>query len=200
MKILFNILIILSFLLIISCSEDTKTEVKKECDPTCQTWETCNTDLECILLDNMCNEDKDCEANTDNKTTCDTDKHECIEKVLTCNEEKTASTVKTTADSCGELTKCDDSFDCADNQRCENIYNDVNEYTNPCCVDGLRGCKKTGESCEDEFDCESGLCIEKNDGGYFCSQKCDPDNNACPATVSECKDLYVMFACVEATK
>jgi len=196
MKFGLGLILIFSFLLIFSCG-DTENESEKECSPTCNTWEECNDQQECVLLPGKCNSNADCEKNTDDKTVCDTDTHECIEEVLTCNEDKTPSTDKLPADECGELTDCNDSYDCADNQRCENLFNDVNEYTRPCCIEGLRGCKKVGETCETEFDCESGLCMAKNEGQKYCSKTCDPDNNDCPDPISECKDLYVMNACVE---
>ena len=188
-------MIIIFSLLFISCGEDTKTETNEECNPACEAYETCNDKLVCTLLENRCKADTDC---TDD-FICNTDNNTCEEKTLTCNEDKTASDFKLPADTCGDLTQCNDSYSCADNQRCENLFieGDTNGYTQPCCTEGLRGCKAEGEVCEDEFDCASGLCIGRNDDIKYCSKECDPDNNTCPTKVSECKDLYIMFACVE---
>ncbi len=197
MKVLFSIFLIFS-LLIISCGEDSKTESEKECKPACNNWQICNDKQVCVLIEGRCSEDSDCKDNTEGKTTCNHDTHTCIKpEELTCNENKTASSYKLPADECGELTACNDSYDCAEGQRCENLFNEVNELPRPCCIDGLRGCKKAGEPCETEFDCESGLCIAKNENQRYCSKTCDPDNNDCPDPISECKDLYVMNACVE---
>lgn len=199
MKILLTIIIIFSFLLIISCGDSSKTESKKDCNPACNTWQTCDSSQKCILLEGRCSDNKDCENNTDDKITCDLENHECIKKTLTCNENKTPSDFKLAKDECGELAKCDDSYDCNANQRCENLFidGDTNNYTQPCCIEGLRGCKKVGEPCENEFDCESGLCINRGkDEQHYCSKKCDPQNNDCPSPVTECANLWVLDACV----
>jgi len=211
-----NIILIFSFLLFLSCGEESKTEdktcnpkcesgercdenlncIKKQtkCEPNCNTWETCNSDFECILTEGNCNKDSDCKENF----TCNLTSHICEEKI-SCNEAKTPSEFKLPADACGELTACNDSFSCSDNQRCENLFieGDTNEYTQPCCIEGPRGCKKVGEVCESEFDCESGLCLGREGETLYCTKECTQDNNTCPDHISECKHLYVLFACVE---
>ena len=186
---LFFIIIVLFF---ISCGEDSKTESNKECSPACSNWETCNNEFKCVVQDNKCNEDKDCKDNF----VCYTENH-------TCEEKRIASEILLPFDRCGRFSSCNDSFECSPDKRCENLQVDADQngvsdgITRPCCVEAPRGYKKTGESCKTEFDCESGLCVSKNDGNFICSRVCDQNNNTCPEPISECKDLYVMFMCVE---
>ena len=212
-----TLILMASFLLFISCGDDSKTEdktcdpkcqtgekcnedlkcvkIKTECESNCNTWEVCSEDLQCKLKESRCNQASDCAENF----SCNLETHTCEEKI-SCNEAKTPSEFKLPADTCGELTACNDSFSCADNQRCENLLIEGNNqgYAQPCCIEGPRGCKKVGEVCESEFDCESGLCIGRQDEIKYCTKECTQDNNTCPDNISECKDLYVMFACVEA--
>lgn len=98
-----------------------------------------------------------------------------------------------TCDEAG-ATACFANKDCADNERCENIGGDAAEVA--CCVEGPRGCKVAGDSCESEFDCDEGLCISRNSGPYFCSKRCMA-NEDCPSAVPECHPALGL--CVQAS-
>ncbi len=134
---------------------------KAGCNPKCEEWESCNEDLECFLTEGRCNSNNDCADNF----YCYRDKHNCVEDtVIECNEDKSSSEIMLPFDRCGRFDSCNDSFDCKVGKRCENLRVDEDNdgtydgYTRSCCVDGLRGCSSLEESCQNEFDCESGLC------------------------------------------
>ncbi len=106
-------------------------------------------------------------------------------------------------DSCDEITEID-SVDCFSNadcesldQRCENVGGD--EFYVACCVPGVRGIRPAGESCdEDDGDlrCASGLCIDRNEGGKFCSQFCETADD-CPASAPNCEAIpFLGSVCV----
>ena len=159
---------------------------------SCADWETCNADGVCELLPDRCNVPTDC-GGTD--VTCDATSHTCV-ALNPCNEEGTASGQTLPTDSCGESSDCIDSSDCADNERCENLPVDGESFARACCVEGPRGCFEAGTQCEDEFDCESGLCMDRNGGTKYCTQQCT-DNAQCPSPITECMDMFVMMVCVE---
>jgi hypothetical protein len=70
MKKFLTLLLTLTIFFFVSCGEDTKNSTT--CDPTCNSWETCNDDYQCELLSNKCNKDSDCD-----NSTCNTRTHEC---------------------------------------------------------------------------------------------------------------------------
>ncbi|MBN2694757.1 hypothetical protein JXR93_08845 [bacterium] len=155
------------------------------CDPTCEEWQTCN-DGACVLTEGKCETNDSC---TEENAICDLTTHEC--RVLTCNETLTPSGI-TDVEACSAINSkgCWSNDDCEEGQRCENVGG---EYELACCVDGLRGCKAPGESCSSEFDCDSSLCLNRNEGEYFCSKICEV-NTDCPEGF-ECADMYFFFAC-----
>ncbi len=175
-KVLFLVLI----LFFISCGEDEKKEPCK--------------DNPCVNIENStCVEDGD-SYNCDCNTGFHKDNMICKKD---CNDAKTPSDIVLDADSCGELTACDESNDCNADERCESLAIKDKDYKKGCCVKGLRGCLSTGEVCEDEYDCSSSLCINRNEGVLYCSEKCTTEDNSCPSPISECADLYLFHACVK---
>lgn len=106
-------------------------------------------------------------------------------------------------ESCDEITEIS-SVDCFSNadcenleQRCENVGGD--EFYVPCCVPGVRGIRPAGASCdEDDGDlrCASGLCIDRNEVGKFCSQFCETAED-CPAAAPNCEAIpFLGSVCV----
>lgn len=89
--------------------------------------------------------------------------------------------------------ECFANSECPATQRCENSSGGAS--VTGCCVDGERGTKTAGEPCADEFECDEGLCIARNDGPELCSKPCMM-NEDCPAAVPECNP--VLGVCVEA--
>ena len=61
--------------------------------------------------------------------------------------------------------------------RCEDVGNGVET---PRCVEGARGAGATGDTCEAEADCASGVCIGRNDDPNVCSEECDMTLLECP--------------------
>ncbi len=114
---------------------------------------------------------------------------------VTCNEAKTPSGITLPADACGAYTECVESADCPSDHRCENLPVDGETFARPCCVPGPRGCDASGTLCDDEFDCESGLCISRNDGPTYCTHTCEGPGD-CADPIAECGDLFVMMVCV----
>ncbi len=187
MKKLFSILSVLFLLGFIACDEESDKKVEpKTCSPECSDWQTCSDGV-CVLTDGKCETNENC---TEKNAICDLTTHEC--RILTCNETLTSSGI-TGINACSEIesTECWSNDDCEDNQRCENVGG---EYELGCCVDGLRGCKVAGESCTSEFDCDSSLCLNRNEGEFFCSKICET-NTDCPNGF-ECADMYFFNACV----
>lgn len=187
MKKLFLLLIfVLAF---VSCGDDeTKKEDPKVCSPVCESWQTCNTTSGiCELTAGKCTENTNC---TTEGQICDLTTHEC--KTLTCNENLTPSDLSVT-DSCTEIESvdCMVSSECGDGKRCENVGG---EFEVACCVPGLRGCKEAGEPCTSELECAEGLCLNRNDGAFYCSKICET-NADCPEPISECADMYFFNAC-----
>ena len=108
-------------------------------------------------------------------------------------------TPKMPINACGDrgLNGCFANSDCADDERCENLAPE-NENEVACCVKGPRGCKSTGEKCLGEngdLTCDEGLCVARNDGDPYCTQRCNSDND-CPESLPECQP--VLGVCVEA--
>jgi len=213
-------LLILAWIFVVSCSNNNDNEKNNSSctSDSCQEWEICSDSGVCELASGRCNTNEDCSTNNE---TCDATSHFCktvpectvnedcidsekpicdngicVKNTSNCNIDKTPSDTILSSDSCGELTNCIDSSDCPENMRCENLKIKNADYTRACCVEGPRGCKTTGETCEDEFDCESGLCMAKNDGQHYCTKQCT-DNNDCIDPVSFCKDMTVMKVCTE---
>ncbi|MBU1240913.1 hypothetical protein KKF84_04420 [Myxococcota bacterium] len=212
----FSVIIFSAALIFSACDDDGGTE---GCTAdSCAAWEVCGTDGVCQLADNRCVLATDCPGlnMTCNETThtCEAlaecvlsedcldpelpvcDNGTCIAAAITCNEEKTPSEITLTEDSCGDMGDCIDSSDCAENQRCENIAVDGEEFARACCVEGLRGCMADGEVCVDEFDCESGLCMNRNEGTLYCTSQCT-DSAQCESPIEECYDMVFMQVCVE---
>ncbi|PKN44721.1 MAG: hypothetical protein CVU59_10990, partial [Deltaproteobacteria bacterium HGW-Deltaproteobacteria-17] len=100
------------------------------------------------------------------------------------------------ADTCGDLTECVESADCPSGFRCENLPVDGETFARACCMEGPRGCGAFGTACADEFDCDSGLCIARNDGQTYCTHQCDGPED-CADPIAECGDLFIMMVCVE---
>lgn len=96
----------------------------------------------------------------------------------------------------GPVSSCDElnSVDCfANNEcdvasRCENVGTDSLPVA--CCVAGARGAGQAGESCVDENDCESGICIAGS-GPYMCSTTCNTVDD-CPADMKNC--TFIAFS------
>ncbi len=198
-----------------ACDDDDATGCTAD---SCAAWEVCGADgactpdtgrcnsaLDCAGLDETCNVDThSCEALAeciDSEDCLDAelpvcDNGTCVAETLTCNEDGLSSEVTLAEDSCVESTDCIDSSDCADGYRCENLPVDGETFSRACCVEGLRGCLARGEACEDEFDCESGLCMDRNGGTKYCTGQCS-DNTECPDPIGECYDMVVMQVCVE---
>ncbi len=89
---------------------------------------------------------------------------------------------------CGEIsaTDCFANMDCAPDQRCQNMGDDVNFV--PCCVDGARGTDPAGSPCSmtnGELTCASGLCIDGS-AGTLCSGTCS-DVSDCPDNMQLCQ-------------
>lgn len=80
-------------------------------------------------------------------------------------------------------TACFQNSDCPDDQRCEDLMGD----DNPCCVVGARGTKTVGEQCTSENECDTAICIARNNDPAICSQACDMDN-PCPDPL-ECQPV-----------
>ena len=92
--------------------------------------------------------------------------------------------------SCDELSTiaCFANNECEATDRCENMGTDDEQV--PCCVAGTRGTGQAGETCVDENDCESAVCIAGN-GPYMCSKTC--------TTADDCPDgmkdyTYIAFS------
>ncbi len=77
MKKFLTILLTLTVFFFISCGDDTKDNTT--CDPACQSYEKCNDENTCELLEGKCKSDSDCK-----NTTCDLTTHECKTEVKTC--------------------------------------------------------------------------------------------------------------------
>lgn len=95
------------------------------------------------------------------------------------------------AESCMELslTECAASSECAADERCQNLEGKNNVPNITCCVKGERGAGMPGDMCDDEFDCESGLCIE-DDNGKACSKDCMSDAD-CPMILPRCSAVGI---------
>ncbi len=84
-----------------------------------------------------------------------------------------------------QLTACFQNSDCAADERCDNVNPGGIEIA--CCVVGPRGTGQVGDMCTAESDCESGICIARNDDPEICSQECEgPDG--CPGNL-ECNSF-----------
>ena len=70
----------------------------------------------------------------------------------------------------GGLTACFYNGDCAEAERCEDVGDGTLEVA--CCVMGARGTKTVGDECTSENECDSGLCVQRNDDPYICSKPC----------------------------
>lgn len=83
--------------------------------------------------------------------------------------------------SCSDMgyDSCFSNYDCASDERCENVGPAGGEFQ--CCTKGDRGTKGYNESCTDGLDCESGVCLE----GY-CSKECTPGSSDCSGNLSDC--------------
>ncbi|MBU1218955.1 hypothetical protein KKF34_03640 [Myxococcota bacterium] len=175
-----------------TCNLETHTcDDINQCD--CEEWQDCNEDTNtCELAEGRCELETDCETGV---TTCNFETHTC-DAIIECNTDKTASGVTLPADTCGDMDECIESSDCPEDMRCENLPVDGEDFSRPCCVEGPRGCSTTGDTCVDEFDCDSGLCIGRNDGQTYCTTQCEgPDD--CDDPISDCADLFIMMVCQE---
>lgn len=92
-------------------------------------------------------------------------------------------------EACSEIgaADCFSNYDCASELVCENVS--ASELEIPCCVAGVRGTKASGEPCVSESDCESGVCIARNEGPELCSARCNSGDPACSGVASECVTL-----------
>lgn len=99
---------------------------------------------------------------------------------------------------CDEIgaTACFENSECAGTERCEDVGDGIEVA---CCVTAPRGCKAIGETCEGgEIECESGVCIGRNDGAELCTKGCESDAD-CPASQPECASIpFAGQYCVEA--
>ncbi|MBM4359798.1 MAG: hypothetical protein FJ096_16970 [Deltaproteobacteria bacterium] len=79
---------------------------------------------------------------------------------------------------------CFSSYQCADDERCENVGTADDPIV--CCMKGPRGQGKAGAPCASEFHCASSLCIE-GVGECFgsCSDRCNQDSQ-CPPSLPHC--------------
>lgn len=95
------------------------------------------------------------------------------------------------AASCAEisLVECLASSECGADERCQNLPGKGDVANITCCVKGERGAGMPGDACDDEFDCESGLCIE-DDNGKACSKDCMADAD-CPTILPRCSAIGV---------
>ncbi|MBU1244464.1 hypothetical protein KKD52_15535 [Myxococcota bacterium] len=187
----FLMILMLAIFPLTACDDDPANN-SPTCDPACEAWEACNAGDLCAVLDGRCNGQADCDAAG---LVCNTDNHTC-EAGPVCNTEKTPSGISLPADTCGDLTECIESADCPADFRCENLPVDGETFARACCVEAPRGCEASGTVCTDEFDCDSGLCIARNDGQTYCTHQCDGPED-CAAPISECGDLFIMMVCVE---
>lgn len=107
------------------------------------------------------------------------------ERVMACSE--------------ASFSDCFENSDCMDSERCEDIGDGIEV---PCCVPGPRGEIPVGEACGDggEIQCQTGVCIGRNDGAELCTTGCETDAD-CPASVPECFDIpFAGKYCVEASQ
>ncbi len=182
------------------CTENTNCTTEQECDLTTH---ECKAKVVDKCLNNTCSsEEKVCDGETGNcidlcesvdcsaLESCNWETGTCV--ALTCNENLIPSDLSVT-DSCSEIESvdCMVSSDCDNGKRCENVGG---EYEVACCVPGLRGCKEAGEPCTSELECADGLCLNRNDGAFYCSKMCQT-NADCPEPISECADMYFFNAC-----
>ncbi len=92
--------------------------------------------------------------------------------------------------SCDELgaIACFSNGECEDTKRCENAGTEVDPV--PCCVPGPRGTGQAGSPCDNENDCESGVCISGSGEG-MCSKTCESEED-CPDGMKDC--TYIAFS------
>jgi hypothetical protein len=85
------------------------------------------------------------------------------------------------------LTSCFVNDDCEATERCEDITDGMDVA---CCVTGDRGTGVLGDACTNENDCASGLCVQRNDEPFICTQVCS-ETTVCP-TNYECHPVLAM--------
>ena len=93
-----------------------------------------------------------------------------------------------TYDSCDEggFTSCFDNTTCEATERCQNLAaQGLPEVA--CCVRGARGAGTTGDACSSDNDCETSICIERNDDPAICSESCGGPGE-CPEPL-ECHEV-----------
>ena len=91
---------------------------------------------------------------------------------------------------CSEISavSCFSSYECATAERCETVNAD---FGLACCTTGARGTGAAGVPCTTGSDCQSAICINRNDGAYYCSATCSSVAD-CPANMQQC--LAIAFS------
>ncbi len=157
-----KVLLILSIfsVFLLSCGGDETSESKKKCEPSCEEWKSCNNGT-CELRLDRCDTDKDCENRTDDKISCNTDRHEC-ETVL--------------------VEECTSNEDCKDSTKpvCKN--NKCVADSNPVCSAGEKRCNENKlETCNSE-----GNAWELTEDCNESSKTCNSDSLSCESSESNC--------------
>ncbi len=91
------------------------------------------------------------------------------------------------AASCAEISAkdCFSNLDCSAERRCQSVDG---AGAVVCCLPGARGTKQAGETCTQETDCASAVCIAKGAGASLCSKDCTSADD-CPAGMKDCKTI-----------
>ncbi|MBW2733578.1 MAG: hypothetical protein JRH20_14415 [Deltaproteobacteria bacterium] len=81
--------------------------------------------------------------------------------------------------------ECFSNLECIADRRCEEV--DIGEgELFPCCVVATRGTLEAGETCSDENQCASAICISAGSADGRCSQTCTEATD-CPEGMQDCK-------------
>ncbi|MCK5798911.1 MAG: hypothetical protein KAI47_17080 [Deltaproteobacteria bacterium] len=91
------------------------------------------------------------------------------------------------ATSCAEASAkdCFSNLDCPTERRCQSLDG---AGAVVCCLPGARGTKQAGETCTQETDCASAVCIGKGASASVCSKDCASADD-CPAGMKDCKAI-----------